>query len=672
MTDDASDITLAAGFPAPDESQWRGLVDKVLAGAPFERLTTRTEHGVPVKPLYRETDWESARDESGRPGAAPFVRGGRAVNDPYLPWDIRQVVAHPDPAQAQRQVMEALEGGVSSVELRIDAAGEQGVVARSAADLSRILAEVRTDLAPVALEAAGASSGHGVELAAILAAAVTQPAEARLAFNVDPIGALARTGGLAASVAEEMAAAAAFARDAAGEFPHATFLRADARPVHEAGGTEVQELAFLAAAGADYMRALISAGLSAEQAARSILFCLSVDADYQVGLAKLRAARRIWSQIAEAFGARGSAAAMKLQTVTSRRMLARRDAWVNILRNTAACFAAGVGGADIVTVRPFTDPLGLPSSLARRLARNTQIIAQEESSLGRVVDPAGGAWTMERLGSDLAEAAWGLFQQIEGEGGLMRGLHNGGFQGGVAAARASRMKAVARRKEWVTGVNDFPLLGEEAPAVETVDLAPIVRHAPEASGRAPADRSWRGLRAAAADRATLADLARTNDNGAEAEPLWPVRLAEPYERLRDYAEQRRAGGRQPQIFLAALGPLAEHSARLTYAQNFFAAGGIAAVPSSGDADWLGQAFKQTGCAIACICGSDKRYAAEAEATAAALKAAGAGRIYLAGKPGELEAALRAAGVAEFVHVGVDVLASLELAHAELGLGPQPV
>jgi methylmalonyl-CoA mutase len=667
MTDE---LSLSADFPRGDEARWRALVEKALDGAPFSKLTTRTEHGVAVKPLYRAPDWDVAGDASGLPGLPPFTRGDRALNDAFLPWDIRQAVVHPDPGAAAAEVMEALNGGASSIELRVDAAGEQGVVARSAADLSKILADVRLDLAAVALEAAGASSAHGVELAALLATAIGDHAakDAMIAFNVDPIGALARTGGLPGPADAELAEAAAFAVDALKQFPKAKLLRADGRPVHEAGGTEVQELAWLAASGAEYMRALITAGFTADDAAQAILFSISVGSDYQVEMSKLRAARRIWGRIAEAFGAKGPAGAMSLQAVTSRRMLTRRDPWVNMLRNTAACFAAGVGGADIVTVRPFTDAIGLPAKLARRLARNTQIIAQEESSLGKVTDAPGGSWAIETLGENLAEAAWGLFQQIEREGGALQALANGGFQIGVADARAKRMKAVARRKEWITGVNDFPLLKEEVPSVEAVDLPQIVRNAAEASGRAPADRNWASLRAAAADRATLADISKTGETGAEVEPFWPIRLAEPFERLRDLADQRAAAGKPPKVFLAALGPLAEHSARLMYAQNFFAAGGIDAVAVAGGPADIAAAFKTAECGLACICGSDTRYATDAVLAALALRTAGAGRIYLAGKPGTRETTFRDAGIAEFIHVGVDALASLELAHAELGLG----
>ena len=174
---------------------------------------------MPVKPLYRAPDW--APDASGAPGLAPFIRGARAVNDAYLPWDIRQVVSHPDPVVAAEHVMEALEGGVSSIELRVDAAGEHGVVARSAADIERLLRGVKLDLAPLALEAAGASSAQGIELAALLAASLSSSvaATALIAFNVDPIGALARTGALPGSADEEIAQAAAFASSIATAVP---------------------------------------------------------------------------------------------------------------------------------------------------------------------------------------------------------------------------------------------------------------------------------------------------------------------------------------------------------------------------------------------------------------------------------------------------------------------
>jgi len=664
----ADELSLSEEFPRGDEDRWRALVHKALEGGTFDSLTTQTDHGVRVKPLYREPDWPSRGNAAGVPGAAPFIRGGQTARDAFLPWDIRQTVVHPDPLVAQAQIMEALEGGVSSVELRIDPKGGTGIVTRSAADLSLILRDIRFGLATVAVEAAGTCSTHGLELAALLATAIGDNIEAKIAFNVDPLGALARTGALPGAIGDELRQAAAFARGAAAQFSLATTLRSDARCVHEAGGTEVQELGFLIASGAEYVRALILAGMSADAACSQILFSVSVGTDFQVEMSKLRAARRMWGRVAQALGANGPAAAMTLQAVTSRRMLTRRDPWVNLLRNTAACFAAGVGGADIVSVRTFTDALGLPGKLARRLARNTQIIAQEECSLGRVMDAPGGSWAIETLGNDLAEAGWVEFQQIEREGGLAQALVLGRFQQDVGEAQDKRMRAVAHRKEWITGVSDFPMLAELDPGLEAANVESLLHSTPDHGGRPPSDRSWAELLQAAGSGATLADLARSPEVGTKAELLCPIRMSEPYERLKELADAQTSAGRPARMFLAALGPLAEHAARLLYAQNFFAAGGIDAVPASGTADKLAASFKASNCVLACICGSDRRYGYEATGVAAVLKSAGAGRIYLAGKPGEAEVALREAGVAEFIHVGVDVVASLERAHAEMGLG----
>ncbi len=659
-------IKFSESFPAADESHWRALVEKALKGRDATKLNSKTEHGVPVQALYRETDWPSTNDPAGFPGFRPFVRGGAIGRDEWLPWDIRQIIHHPDPEIAHEEVLETLGNGASSVEIRIDTAGEQGVCIRRGVELTRLLDEVRLDLAPVALELVGESAGLGIELAAVLASTISaeQRSEALLAFNLDPVGAFARTGALPEDQQAILSRTGEAAQYLIEQFPRASVLRADSRVVHEAGGTEVQELAYLAACGAAYMRAAISGGVGPGDANRALLLTLAVGSNYHLETAKLRAARRLWGRISEAFDADGTA---RIQAVTSRRMLARRDAWTNLLRNTAACFAAGVGGGDIVTVRTFTDAMGNPAPLARRLARNTQIIAQEEVGLGKVIDAPGGAWAFERLTEDMALAAWELFQQIEREGGVIESLRTGTFQAGVGDARRARRSAVAQRKEWVTGVNDFPLLDEEVPECASVDLQRVLDRAPAPSAIEISDRSFAGLQGAVSAGVTLGEMTPSGAEGPECNPLWPIRVAAPYEELRDLADEKRKKGNEPRICLVALGPLAEHSARLTYATNFFAAGGIRAVVASGTADEVVRFYKESGCPVACLCGSDARYVADAPEVAAALRTAGAGRIYLAGRGGEAEKTFRAAGVDEFIHVGVDVIASLELAHAEMGL-----
>jgi methylmalonyl-CoA mutase len=309
--------------------------------------------------------------------------------------------------------------------------------------------------------------------------------------------------------------------------------------------------------------------------------------------------------------------------------MARRDPHVNILRATIAVFAATLGGADAITVLPFTAARGLPDRFARRIARNTQLLLSEESHLDKVADPAAGSGAVEDLTDQLCRTAWALFQEIETAGGIAACLETGLIRSKVAAIRAERETSVARRKDALTGVSIFPNLTE---ADARVDLqAPPTK--PSADG------------------------------------LQPIRLAEPFEGLRDASDRQLAKtGARPKIFLANLGTSADFTARTTFAKNFFEAGGIEAVDSdSADTPALASAFKAAGIALVCLCSTDKVYEREAVAAAQALKAASARHIYLAGRPREQEAALKAAGVQSFIYEGCDTLATLKGAYDILGI-----
>jgi methylmalonyl-CoA mutase len=415
-------------------------------------------------------------------------------------------------------------------------------------------------------------------------------------------------------------------------------LRPDGALVHEAGGSEAQELGALIASAIDTLRRL-DAALDAKTAAGRMLFLVALDSNYGVGIAKLRAARRLWARCLEALGL--PAAPMKLQAVTSARMLTKYDPWTNMLRGTAAAFAGAVGGADILTVRAFNEALGLPEELGRRIARNTQVIAMEESQLGRVADATGGAWFTETLAEDLAKAAWAEFQRIESEGGFAASLMAGAFQARVTASREARAKDVARRKIPLTGVSEYPLLEEIGAPVAEVETQKA-----KAVSDAGLKHFVKALPQAGADVLAAA--------------LEPIRLAAPFEALRDAAAK---ADRPPAVFLATLGSLAEFTARADFARNFFAAGGIASkeppVPPKAVAE-LAAAFKASGCRIAVLCSTDKIYEAEAAGAAEALKKAGAQRIWLAGKH-------EGAGIDANIFAGADVVHLLKLAQAELGV-----
>ena len=644
-------LSLSNGFPDADESQWLEAVSKALKGGSVDRLARKTADGITVKPLYREADWPSASDPLGAPGEAPFLRGAAAKRDAFLPWDIRQAFAHPDPAQTNKEILRDLERGVSSVEILVDPRGEKGCAAGVKSAVQAALNGVQAGIATVSMVPIGAEAGYGLETSILLAEWAKEQGDGaaqKLTFNLCPLSAFARLGTLEESLESAFARTAKLASHLGDTYPNARLFRIDARAVHETGGSDAQELAALIADGIDTLRRLDAAGMSAETAAPKLSFTLAVDANYGTGIAKLRAARRLWARCLDALNL--PAMPMQLQAVSSRRMLTKRDPWVNLLRNTAACFAAGVGGADIVTLRPFTDALGLAEELGRRTARNTQIIAQEESGLGRVGDPGGGAWFVESYGDTLAKTAWALFQEIEAGGGYGAALMDGAFQARISDTRKAMRKDIARRKIPVTGVSEFAQLAETP--------APLA----DAGGWSGGGEAFQ-----VNPPITLPDA----QGEAFASPLLPIRPAAPFEHLRDHAEARAAAtGKAPAIFLATLGPLAEHNARADFAANLFAAGGIEAkrapVPPETMSE-LAAAFKASGCALAVLCGSDARYADEAVQATAALSEAGVQRLYLAGKPGEHEAAWREAGIASYVHIGVDVIAALELAHAELGI-----
>jgi methylmalonyl-CoA mutase len=354
---------------------------------------------------------------------------------------------------------------------------------------------------------------------------------------------------------------------------------------------------------------------------------LAADADQFLTLAKFRALRLLWARIEQACGL--TPKPLFVAADTAWRMLTQRDPYVNMLRATMATFSAGLGGANAVTVLPHTLALGLPDPFARRVARNTQLVLLEESNLAKVSDPAAGSGGIEALTKQLCEAAWSLFQDIEKAGGLFAALEQNLIQRRVAATRAVREANIAKRRDVLTGASEFPNLHEADVAV--LDAKPVA-------------------------------LAAYGDAKFKFDALPPIRLAAPFEALRDKSDdQLKRSGARPKIFLANLGTPADFTARATFAKSLFETGGIEAIDTPGfiDPAALATAFRASGAAMACLCSSDKIYAEQAAGAAKALQAAGAKHIYLAGRPGEQEAALRAAGVSDFIFAGGDALAALQ-------------
>ena len=351
--------------------------------------------------------------------------------------------------------MEDLEGGVSSLWLGL---GDGRIPVDALPD---VLAETYLDLAPIVLDA-GERFADAAEVYLDAAARRGVPAGALAGcLGADPLGVLARTGVDPGTDADAgLSAAVALARRCAADFPGVRAIVVDALPYHEAGGTDAEELGCALAAGLEYLRAMRAAGLPADAAFGQLEFRYAATADQFATIAKLRAARRVWARVAQQCGVTSEAGGQWQHAVSSWSMLTRRDPWNNILRATLACFAAGVGGADAITVAPFDAAIGQPDRLARRVARNVHALLVEESHVARVIDPAGGSWYVEDLTEQLAARAWAWFQEIERSGGLRAALAAGVIADRLAASRDERRDALARRREAVTGVSEFPLVGE--------------------------------------------------------------------------------------------------------------------------------------------------------------------------------------------------------------------
>lgn len=375
-------------------------------------------------------------------------------------------------------------------------------------------------------------------------------------------------------------------------------VRVSTLAAHDAGADAADELAIALATALAYLHALTDAGISVGRAVSMLWFQIAIGRDTFGELCKLRALRLVGHKLFAACGA-PRVPIDAIHAVCSARTLAQRDPWVNMLRVTTQVFAAALGGAQRITPVAFDAALSEVSAQSRRAARNTALVLREESHLGRVLDAAGGAYYIEERTDALAREAWTRFQQIERDGGIVALVQSGALRERLAASWAKRAQAIARRKEPVLGVSEFANVGEQLPSAIPAPVAPPPPPA-----------------------------------------LIAHRDAEGFEALRGRVEQA-----PPRVALVTLGPPAEHRARLGYAQAFFATAGIAAVEGrEGD--------------IAVLCGSDERYAVEAVSTATELRAAGVRTVVLAGRPGALEAELRAAGVTGFLFVGCDVLATL--------------
>lgn len=582
--DTLPDLELAGQFPTLTLDDWQGLAAKALnrgrpegrqldADAVRQALTSHLVGGLDIDPLYEVDEVRPL----GRPGFMPFTRGG-ALRDPQQAWDVRVLHDGGDREATRDAVLLDLERGATSVWVEVGAAGV------APADLGYVLKDVMLDLAPVVVSSQDDQVAAADALVDVITAA-EQTGVAHGNLGIDPVSLSARTG-----TPVDLSPVAAQVQRCRADLPGLRALVVDTRAVHEAGASDVDELAIAVATGVAYLRALEEAGIATTSGARHLEFRLVATADQFTTIAKFRALRRVWARVCEACGVPEPDRAALLHAVTSYRMSTRDDAWNNMLRGTVACFAAAVGGAEAITVLPFDTVAGVSDVLGRRVARNTQIVLAEESNLGRVTDPAGGSAYVEALTGQLAVKAWQQFQQFERTGGVVQALDSGALAARLEQTRAERDERLASRALPITGVSMFP-------NVEEQPLTRRARPVPATAGL-PARRD-----------------------------------SVVFEELRD----RAAGAPADAVALVNLGTRRDFGAREGFAANVLGVAGLPVrrVEAATAADVTAALAAGQVPTVAVVCSSPGVNAVEGPAAVTALREAGVKSVYLAGKATEL-------------------------------------
>jgi methylmalonyl-CoA mutase len=699
MSEDTVYQPLLEDFEPATPEAWRAAAEALLKGAPFDKVM-RTPLGgeLTLEPIY----WPDALDELPQartlPGFDGYLRGTRPDGYRSEPWEIAQELPYGDPVEYNRALLGDLMRGQTGINVTFDLAtiagtdpdlakvGEVGACGLSIADVKdvgRAFKDVQADAISIHLRTGATGLPLGALYFAWLEEAGFDPKACQGSFSMDPLAVWAASGKLplpAEALYDEMAALAGYC---AAKAPKMRALGVTTLPYHQAGASAMEELGIGLATGAAYLRALLKRGFSINDAAKQIRFSFAIGPNFFLEIAKFRAARMLWAQIVEAFGGDAEAQKIQVHARTGLRNKSRHDPYVNMLRTTTEALSAVVGGIDSMQVGTFDEVVGEPDVFSRRIARNTQIILQEECELTGVVDPAGGSWAIETVTDGVASEAWKVFQKIESEGGMVAALQSGSVAKLIEATRKAEDKQLGQRRVRLVGVNVYPDANEKEPKGRVPDYAGILKTrskeiaerrvaASDATDKAilkhlekasmeDGVKAMDELVAAARLGASLGELTRSlragKPAGASIERLPAARLAAGYEAMRaacyKYAKKRGYG---PRIFLTTLGPLRRHKLRADFTRGFFEPAGFDVIPGTGydNPEAAVKALRESGASITVVCGTDDDYAEQFESFCQTIKESlPEVTVVLAGFPGDNEAKFRAAGMDDFIFIKSD-------------------
>ncbi|MGJ7034888.1 methylmalonyl-CoA mutase family protein [Anoxybacillus eryuanensis] len=655
-------------FPIPTYDEWKQEVETSLKGKTFEKLVTTTYEQLQVKPIYVRSDIEATPEQY--PGFPGYVRGTEPDGYMKKTWAVSQAISAKNPKEWNEIATYDIARGQTEIHLILD---ELGFSITSLEDIETMFSGISLSDYSIRLDAGACSLSALALFVAYFHKQQLSFDSLRGTIGMDPLAALAIKGGLPTSLSTLYDVMADVTKWTKEQMPHIKTIIVHGEPYHHGGANAVQELAFSVATAVEYMNECLKRGLTVDEVAERMSFSFAIGADFFMEIAKLRAARAMWSNIVQAFGGSERAQKMSLHARTSYFTKTVYDPYVNMLRASAEAFAAIVGGANSLHVSPFDEAIGPANEFSRRIARNTQLILREEAHIGKVIDPAGGSYYVETLTEQIAEAAWKLFQQIEAKGGMTKALEAGVVQAEIEKIAKLREQNVKARKERIIGTNVYANLAEPKPNIQSVSPSKDESYDGETMEQSGnwVDSAIAFVHRRATARGIDAALTMTGPSIAIS-PVRQWRLSEPFEQLRQAAERHlETHGKRPTVHLINLGAIAHHKARADFMTGFFEAGGFAVVKNDGYMS-IDEAIKEAleaGGTHYIICGTDESYLEAVPAIAKALKVVNPPRnVYVAGKQSpEIETAFIEAGVDGFIHIGSNCYETLVTFMKDMGV-----
>jgi methylmalonyl-CoA mutase len=606
-------------FPPVSTEDWEAKITADLKGADYEKkLIWKTIEGFNVKPYYRSENIETLEYLKQYPGEFPFLRGKKIdKND----WFIRQDIQVDDATEANRKALEILQKGVTSLgfvirkKVDIDAAFVDKLlngICLSAIEINFICGRRTNDLITLFIAYV---KKQGIDAASLNGS-----------FSLDPLGHMVRKGSPYYSNSQQIIEAEQNAIGALKAYPNLRAITIHGSYFANAGGSIVQGLAFSLAMGAEYLTQLTDAGLPASEIASSIKFNFGVSSNYFMEIAKFRAARLLWSKIVACYDSNYKEA-MDIHAETTKWNMTVYDSYVNVLRSTTEAMSAALAGVNSMTITPFNITFEKPTDFSERIARNTQIILQEESYFSNIVDPSAGSYYIESLTDAIVGEAWKLFLDVQSNGGFIAAFKAGNIQKQIAEVAKKRQNAVATRREILLGTNQYPNFNE---------LCQLEIN----------DQSF----GCCCNNEDNTDLALRQFRGAEE-----------FEELRRKTDKLKE---RPKVFMLTMGNLTMRKARAAFSCNFFACAGFEVIDNNGfkTTDEGLKAALDAKSDIIVICAGDDDYATLAPE--AFEKLGGKAVLVVAGDPA-CRADLEAKRIKNFISVKSNVMETLKYYQKEL-------